>query len=134
VVRTRGLTHVALAVSDLDRSFGFYRRVLGAVEVYRSAGFLQAQTPGTWDVLVFQTGSGEPGDSGGIAHFGFRLLDPGDIEEAVREVEAAGGEILDTGEFGPGEPYVFFRDLDGYEVEIWYEPPTPADPPGRTGA
>jgi hypothetical protein len=23
---------------------------------------------------------------------------------------------------------VFFRDLDGYEVEIWHELPTPADP------
>jgi hypothetical protein len=24
-----------------------------------------------------------------------------------------------------------FRDPDGYEVEIWYEIPTPVDPPGR---
>jgi hypothetical protein len=23
---------------------------------------------------------------------------------------------------------VFFRDLDGYEVEIWHELPTPIDP------
>ena len=29
----------------------------------------------------------------------------------------------------PGEPYVFFTDPDGYEVEIWYELPTPVDPP-----
>ena len=32
-------------------------------------------------------------------------------------------------EFVPGEPYVFFRDPDGYEVEIWYELPTLVDPP-----
>ncbi len=36
--------------------------------------------------------------------------------------------MLDQGEFCPGEPYVFFRDLDGYEVEIWHEIPTPVDP------
>jgi hypothetical protein len=24
---------------------------------------------------------------------------------------------------------VFFSDPDGYEVEIWYEIPTPVDPP-----
>jgi hypothetical protein len=24
---------------------------------------------------------------------------------------------------------VFFTDPDGYEVEIWYELPTPVDPP-----
>jgi hypothetical protein len=23
----------------------------------------------------------------------------------------------------PGEPYVFFEDPDGYEVEVWYELP-----------
>jgi hypothetical protein len=28
----------------------------------------------------------------------------------------------------PGEPYVFFNDPDGYEVEIWYELRTPVDP------
>ena len=28
-------------------------------------------------------------------------------------------------EFVAGEPYVFFTDPDGYEVEIWYEIPTP---------
>ena len=43
---------------------------------------------------------------------------------AQAAVRAAGGTITDTGEFIPGEPYVFFRDPDGYEVEIWYEIPT----------
>lgn len=33
-----------------------------------------------------------------------------------------------TGEFVPGEPYVFASDPDGYEVELWYELPTPVDP------
>ena len=39
--------------------------------------------------------------------------------------------ICAHGEFVPGEPYVFFSDPDGYEVEIWYELPTPVDPPSR---
>ena len=46
----------------------------------------------------------------------------------MRAVEAAGGEILTRGEFCPGEPYVFCRDPDGYEIEIWHELPTPVDP------
>jgi hypothetical protein len=33
----------------------------------------------------------------------------------------------------PGEPYVFFTDPDGYEVEIWYELPTPVDPKAAQG-
>jgi hypothetical protein len=30
-------------------------------------------------------------------------------------------EQFDKGEFVPGDPYIFFKDPDGYEVEIWYE-------------
>ena len=34
------------------------------------------------------------------------------------------GQIIDTGQFVPGEPYVFATDPDGYTIEIWYEPDT----------
>jgi catechol 2,3-dioxygenase-like lactoylglutathione lyase family enzyme len=79
-------------------------------------------------VLVFEESPEARGASGGIAHFGFRLVDPVDIEEAAIAVQAAGGQIITRGEFVPGEPYLFCRDPDGYEVEIWYELPTAADP------
>jgi catechol 2,3-dioxygenase-like lactoylglutathione lyase family enzyme len=128
MVRTYGLTHLALAVRDAERALSFYQQVLGVVPVYREAGFVQAQTPGSRDVLVFEEGAPRPGERGGIAHFGFRLVDPADLERAVEAVRAAGGTIREQGEFCPGEPYVFFTDLDGYEVEIWHERPTPLDP------
>lgn len=129
-VKTRGLTHVALAVRDPQRSLEFYRAVLGVVPVYQQEDFVQAQTPGSWDVLVFERKPAAAGKSGGIAHFGFRLQRPGDIARARQAVGAAGGTIRDSGEFVPGEPYLFFIDPDGYEVEIWYERPTPVDPRG----
>jgi len=46
---------------------------------------------------------------------------PDDIDAAIREVERAGGKLLRRGEFGPGEPFAFFADPDGYEIEVWYE-------------
>ena len=73
MVRTLGLTHIALAVKDAERSLRFYEQVLGVVPVYRSADFIQAQTPGSRDVLVFQQGEERVGMAGGIIHFGFRL-------------------------------------------------------------
>lgn len=129
VVRTWGLTHIALRVKDLDRAARFYGEVFGATEVYRDDAFLQLQTPGSRDVLVFELDPDHAGREGGVAHFGFRLVDPADIGNAARAVRKAGGRITDQGEFVPGEPYLFVTDPDGYTVEIWYELPTPVDPP-----
>lgn len=128
-IRTHGLTHVAVAVRDPKRSLRFYQDVFGAVAVYEDESFIQAQTPGSRDVLVFEKDPERAGRAGGVVHFGFRLVEAADIKRALQVVEAAGGTILSHGEFCPGEPYLFFRDPDGYEVEIWYELPTPVDPP-----
>jgi catechol 2,3-dioxygenase-like lactoylglutathione lyase family enzyme len=130
-VKTHGLTHVALAVRDPQRSAAFYQAILGVVPVYESADFVQVQTPGTRDVIVFERKPRNAGKRGGIAHFGFRLQKATDIDRALEAITAAGGKIREHGEFIPGEPYVFFFDPDGYEVEIWYEIPTKVDPSRR---
>lgn len=130
MVRTFGLTHIALAVRDVERSSRFYQALLGAVEVYREDSFAQLQTPGARDVIVLERNAVRAGSPGGVAHFGFRLMTPGDIDDARHAVEQAGGTVRDQGEFVPGEPYLFAFDPDGYEFEIWYELPTPVDPAG----
>jgi catechol 2,3-dioxygenase len=128
MIKTYGLTHVALAVKDVERASRFYRAVFGAVEVYRHDNFAQLQTPGTRDVLVLEKQPKAAGKRGGIAHFGFRLQSPKDIHAAARAVAKAGGKVKEQGEFVKGEPYLFAIDPDGYELEIWYELPTPVDP------
>ena len=128
MIKTYGLTHLAIGVRDVDRASRFYRQVFGAVEVYKQDGFVQLQTPGSRDVLVFEKRRRGAGKSGGIAHFGFRLRDPKDIDAAARAVKKAGGKVKKQGEFVPGEPYLFATDPDGYEFEVWYELPTPVDP------
>jgi catechol 2,3-dioxygenase-like lactoylglutathione lyase family enzyme len=128
MIPTFGLTHLALGVPDVDRAFEFYEAVFGMVAVFRSDEFLQAQTPGARDVLVFERSTKASGTTGSIAHFGFRLKTPADIDAAARAVEEAGGTIVERGEFVPGEPYLFARDRDGYLVEVWYEIPTAVDP------
>lgn len=121
MIRTLGLTHIALAVRDPERSLRFYERLFGVSVVYRDDDSIQVQTPERDDVIVFERRPAMAGKTGGVSHFGFRLRDPKDIDAVVREAEAAGGRILRRGDFVPGEPYVFVADPDGYEVEIWYE-------------
>ena len=128
MIPTHGLTHIALAVADLDRAAAFYRRVFGMLEVFCEEGFIQLQTPESRDVMVLELDPERAGRPGGVTHFGFRLRNPGDIEAAAREVKAAGGTVLRQGEFCPGEPYLFASDPDGNELEIWFELPTPVDP------
>jgi catechol 2,3-dioxygenase-like lactoylglutathione lyase family enzyme len=128
MIKTYGLTHIALTVKNAKRSFAFYRKVFGVMKVYDQDGWIQAQTPGMRDIIVFDESAPRIGKPGGIAHFGFRLVDPREIDTAARAVAEAGGRILDKREFCPGEPYLFFKDPDGYEVEVVFELPTSVDP------
>lgn len=121
MVKTHGLTHINLAVRDLDRTLQFYETVFGVKEYYRDSESIQVLGPGKHDVIAFEKDRSKAGKASGIAHFGFRLTRPQNIEIAVKEVERAGGKILRRGEFAPGLPFVYVHDPDGYEIEIWYE-------------
>ena len=90
-------------------------------EYKRTEGLVHTRTPGCQDVITFDEQASGAGESRGIAHFGLRLVSPGDIDMAVDKVEQAGGKLLRRGEFSPGSPYDYVADPDGYEVEIWYE-------------
>jgi catechol 2,3-dioxygenase-like lactoylglutathione lyase family enzyme len=121
MVKTHGLSHVALSVVDLDRSLAFYRAVFGVREYFRNESTVQVLGPGQFDVLAFEKSPSGAGIPGGIIHFGFRLIRPEDIDVAIAAVESAGGTVTSRGEFGPGLPYAFIRDPDGYEIEVWFE-------------
>ena len=120
MVETYGLTHIALKVSDPPRSARFYTDVFGCVVSHQSDTAVEIQTPGRHDVIVLEQGD-LVGQEGGVAHFGFRLMRPDDIDAAVDAVLQAGGAVDSRGEFSPGYPFAFVRDLDGYQVEIWFE-------------
>jgi catechol 2,3-dioxygenase-like lactoylglutathione lyase family enzyme len=120
--KTYGLTHLAIAVRDLDRTLKFYQSVFDMQPMYIEQDMIQLTTPGCNDIIVFEKGTGRRiGEMAGIAHFGFRLRDPNDIDELNDRIVNAGGTIIERGEFVPGSPYLFFKDLDDYTVEIWFE-------------
>lgn len=120
MIKTHGLTHISLSVRDPERSLAFYELLFGVREYHRDENGIQARGPGPHDVIAFERRPSH-GEAGGIDHFGFRLTDPADAEDAIRQAEAAGARILRRGEFKPGFPYVYIADPDGYTIEIWFE-------------
>jgi catechol 2,3-dioxygenase-like lactoylglutathione lyase family enzyme len=125
-VRTLGLSHLSLAVRDPQRSLDFYARAFGVREYYRDGDQIQVLGPGEHNVIAFERDPALAGKAGGIGHFGFRLVAPGDIDAAVDAVLAAGGTLRERGEFAPGLPFAYVADPDGYEIELWFEPAPPA--------
>src|SRR5439155_14057432 len=121
MVLTYGLTHINLAVRDTERALRFYGQVFGLLEYGRGDGLVHTQPAGRHDILTFAVDPSTAGAVGGVAHFGFRLVDPNDIDRAITEVEPAGVRWLRRGEFAPGLPYAYVADPDGYEIEIWFE-------------
>ncbi len=116
MVQTFGLTHINLAVRDLGRALLFYEQVFGLHEYGRGDGLVHTQASGRHDIVTFAEDPATAGLSGGIAHFGFRLVDPDDIDRAIAEVERAGGRLLRRGEFAPGLPKVKFVKANAAEL------------------
>jgi catechol 2,3-dioxygenase-like lactoylglutathione lyase family enzyme len=117
---TYGLSHIALEVTDLDRTCVFYQNIFDMEIMYKEEGFLQLTTPGSNDIMVFEKCE-KVSPHGSVKHFGFRAPRPDDVEIARHRILAAGATIIDEGEFVEGSPFIFFKDPDGYVIEIWYE-------------
>src|SRR5439155_21732597 len=106
MIGTYGLTHIGLAVRDAERALRFYEDVFGARAVYREPGTIQAQTPGSHDILSFEEDASKAGEMKGVTHFGFRLRKLEDIETASIVVRGAGREFLEQGAIVAGDLYI----------------------------
>jgi catechol 2,3-dioxygenase-like lactoylglutathione lyase family enzyme len=120
MIKTQGLTHIHLMVKDLDRSTHFYQDVFGMKELFRQGpDMVFLRTPGSEDMITLHGchDGQETGAMGSIAHFGFHL-DGTTVDQAVTEIEAAGGRLIERGDHGGRDPYAYVADPDGYVFEI----------------
>ena len=122
MIRTKGLYHLHLVVRDLDRSLRFYGETFGMeVRFWAGDDMVFIGTPGGTDLLTLNRDPSlqdRAGDNGGLDHFGIKLAEGVSIDEAVEEIVRNGGALERRGEHGPGEPYAYCRDPDGYLFEI----------------
>ena len=102
----RNIDHVALSVSDLNRSVAFYERHLNLKTLRRSdTNAFLGRADGGFFLALFQT------DKAGLNHFCFGI-DDYDPLVAARRLNAEGREVRET------SGRVYFKDPDGIEVQL----------------
>ena len=115
------MDHLALAVSNQERSRRFYERYLGftAEPTLRSDGVQMMHGAGGFSLALGETA--EPISLPTFLHFGKGAAAPDDVRAFRDRLVADGVEIV--GEWDEADYVsVKFRDPDGYVVEVGWEP------------
>jgi predicted enzyme related to lactoylglutathione lyase len=115
VARITGLVFI-VPVRDLDRAVAFYHAAFGMEEVFRADVIAFVGNPGSDSSLGLLL---DPEHAGaGPQNVGLHVDHAIDHEIAVRDVEAAGGRVVQRGEHAPGVPFARIADVDGNIIEI----------------
>ena len=134
------ISHIALTVSDLDRSTEFYDKI------FKFMGYLRDQVPpsiqqamktplrswvGPGYSISIRPSRGESAhrlhdrDAPGFNHMAFYAEDRADIDAMHKLLKEIGAQILDPPAeypYAPGYFAVYFSDPDGLKFEFAYVP------------
>jgi glyoxylase I family protein len=125
-----GLHHVAITVSDLDRSAEWYSRVLDMREQFREdsptrkAAAVYRFKDGPWSVGLVQ--HGEPGASGfdptviGLDHVAFTIGSRESMRSWAQHLDEQGVDHSGPIEVPPGE-ILNFKDPDGIALALFWD-------------
>lgn len=128
-LKTTGLSHIALRVTDLARSKQFYSETLGFPVAMEFGDVVLVNANG---VLLGMRG-GHPQTAPddqfdpfrvGIDHLALAVADPADLDGLAQHLDAAG--VRNNGvedDATTGARYISFYDPDGIAWELYYLPP-----------
>ena len=116
MITTNGLNHLALPVTDPERSARFYTELFDMEVTSSSADMVFLESVGSKDVLALSRSDSVVASSRSTLHFGFRV-DPEQFDAALATLRERSVES-EPGERAAGR-YVFLEDPDGYTVEIF---------------
>ena len=118
-VKTAGLCHVAIDVSDLMRSVRFYTNMFDMKIVEQSDRIVHLKTAGAKDSFFLFKADGPVSPRGcGLAdfHFGFRIDDE-NYDRALEYIRDNDIKIHDNPHRAPGR-FVYIEDPDGYVIQL----------------
>ena len=115
MARITALSYV-LPVRDLDAASRFYCSAFELQEVFRNEGIVFVGVPGGESAIGLLL---DPQHAGaGPQNVGVHVDHAVEPDAAVRDVEAAGGKIVERGEHAPGVPFARVQDPDGNVIWI----------------
>lgn len=120
--------HVALNVTDLERSEKFYLEVLGMKPIWKEEGEIAFLECGNDDLALIQIARGKVEAYRNqtfqfLNHIGFRVRTREEVDLAAERLRAMGIVIQD----GPrdhrdGSRSFYFEDPDGNSIQILWDP------------
>jgi catechol 2,3-dioxygenase-like lactoylglutathione lyase family enzyme len=125
MLKTHGLLHFSLPVTDLDRSRKFYESVLGMKVIEQSPRMVFLQTGD--DFLILAKGN-EPlkydSAKSTPVHHAFKVK-PDEFQWSIDDLRKNGVEVFNIEERNTGVfwgPQAYFLDPDGNKLEIYAGP------------
>ena len=122
MIKNRGMRHLALKVSDVERAKDFYVRVFGMKIVWQPDPDNAYLSSGC-DNVALHRGEDTPGDAQRLDHLGFIVPTIADVEAGYAWVKSVGVEIVhELKHHRDGSVSFYIRDPDGNVIQVLYEP------------
>lgn len=103
-------------VRDVEKAVRFYCDAFDLQEVFRGENIVFVGMPGTDTAVGILHDAAAAGS--GPQNVGFHVDHAIKLDDAVGDVERAGGRILERGEHAPGVPFACIEDPDGNVIWI----------------
>lgn len=125
MLRTHGVLHFSLPVTDLDRSRHFYEQLLGMKVIEQSPRMVFLQTGDDYlilakgnEALKYDSSKSTP------VHHAFKIK-PEDFEASIEFLRTNGVDVFNVEDRNQGVfwgPQAYFLDPDGNKLEIYAGP------------
>jgi catechol 2,3-dioxygenase-like lactoylglutathione lyase family enzyme len=122
MIKHRGLRHLALKVSDVDRAAAFYARVFGMRIVWQPDPDNAYLSSGS-DNLALHRGTYGDAEAQALDHFGFLAASIADVEAGWSWAQSERLDIVHPlKHHRDGSVSFYLRDPDRNTIQVLYEP------------